>query len=601
MSTSHVVRLDDYRSRRNDRLQCALALSGWRRADRSKTALLARALEVAGADRAVSFWVDEYQSGAIHIDRVVDLASNPPRRGVSGDLLERAYDHGFPGLIDAPEPNRAGALLFPEVPSSSLLLSVGSDGAHSWFVLVDGLTPRSRLDARQREELMFLAGELSTLVLQEEHVRWQGVSGSFERSRAEAFAGWGVLGDLAEGTLADAERPKVNVRFLTARLVKMYLDEGLYLDRTGLADQTRQIRTELEDLDDFVDEGALIHDVIARLEADDVGGLARALLALATHNDQARRLHAARDLYLSVYELAVHAAEPEVAMDAAWSMGRASRRATDWTGAFRWYQWAAELAKAFQDHGRYGRILDGLANAHRDRGSLPKAREILAQALKVATEHRDSELRASAFHTLMTVEKLAGAHGRAIVYGWESVQAHTDGQRRLWALMDLGSVFMEAGQYDDAEEALDVVVRDVEDLDARVLAISTLSQSASSRGNRKAFEQRCLELEAAGWQSASAIIRGQIMLDRGLSWMRLGEPQRAKEALEWALAFGEGQQVSKVVLDADDALRKLGDGSLVVQAISAEDAEKTSRDCRVAEVSRGLRELSAETTALAGV
>ncbi len=594
MSTSQVVRLDAYRSRRSERLHNALALSGWRSSERARTALLAKALEITGADRAVSFWVDEYQGGAVRIDRVVDLASDPPRRTVTPELLERAYDHGFPGLIDSPDAQRAGVLLFPEVPTSSVLLSVGSDGAQSWFVLVDGLTPRSRLDFRQREQLMFLAGELSPLLLQPESFRWRGVAGTFERSREEAFAGWGVLGDLVEGTLDESQRPTVNVRFLTSRLVKTYLDEGLHIERTGMLEQASQIRSDIEDLDDLGDEAALLLRAVDALTADDVVGLTLALKDLAALNEEARRLHAARDFYLTTYEMAVHAADQASAVDAAWGLGRSSRLAADWDGAFRWYQIAADLAREFSDRHSLGRILDGRANAHRDRGALPKARELLAEALSLASADSDAKLRGSVFHTLMTVEKHAGEFGRAIVYGWESVQAQPETERRMWALVDLGAVLMEAGQYDDAEEALHLVLSQEPDLDARVIALSTLSQVASLRGRRTEFTRLCAELEQAEWHRASPIIRGQVIFDRGVSWARLGEPDKARDFLELALAFAEAQKVAQIVLNADAALEELDSGTLVETKGGANTS--VQHDHRVIHVRHGLRRYADECT-----
>ncbi len=588
MSTSHVVRMDDYRNRRTERLHRALTLSGWRTSEQARTSLLTRALQITGADRALSFWVDEYDGGAIHLDRVVDLASDPPRRAVPEGLLERAYDHGFPGLIDTPDGQRAGALLFPEAPNSSVLLSVGSDGAQSWFVLVDGLTPRARLDVRQREQLMFLAGELSTLLLREEHSRWQGVTGTFERTRDEAFAGWGVLGDLAEGTLTEEDRPRVNVRFLTARLVKTFLDEGLYIERAGLSDQVEQVRAELQDVPGMEDEAPALERVLDSLQRSDVAGLGQATLALADHYWTCRHLHAARDLYLSAHQFAVHNANADAAIQSAWGLGRASRTATDWDGAFRWYRIAADLSKALGSQHQYGRVLDGLANAYRDRGNLPKARVVLAEALDVANAERDAELRATVFHNLMTVEKQAGESSRAIVYGWEAVQAQPDPVARTWALVDLGSVFMEAGQLDDAEQTLALALREDLDLSAHVMALSTMSQIAALRGNRSEFTRHCATLEEIGWHQAPAIVRGQVILDRGVSWARLGEPAKARDILEWALSFGETQRVAKITLDADTALTSLDEGALADDAAQKSRAAQVSGDHRVAEVRRHL-------------
>ena len=601
MSTFDVVRLDTYRTRRTARRRAAVALSEWRRDRKARVDALNRALAITGGDRAVTAWVDEHGQGGVRVDHIVDLGADVPRRHVSRDAIDLAWEHGVPGLGDAPDRSRAGLLFFPDAPSSSAVVSLGSDGSRSWFLVVDSITPRGRLTAKQRESLMFLGGELASVVLDHDAGRLPGEE-SFENARSDSFAGWGVLGDLADGTVSDFERERVNLRFLVARVLKCHLDEGLSANRPGLGEQLAQVREEIARQLEPVTESVQMSALLDTLESGHLVDVADRTLDLAREMDDAGHLNAAREFYLSAFEIAAQSQAAEVAVDAAWGLGRASRKAADWSGAFRWYGIARDVSGQMGLWARHGRVLDGLGNAHRDRGNLPRAREHLDAALEVSEATEDRELRASVLHTFMTVEKLAGRHDLAAIHGWQAIRSQQDEQRRLFALMDLGGVFLESGAYEAAEDAFVVVAASVQDRDAEVLALCGLAQAAAERGDRSEFERRWKAVESAEWQKASAIIRGQVLHDCGLSWMALGDADRAGEWLGLALAFGETQGVGKLVLDAEAALERL---ARVGRKRSEEESSERQdaaipilRDRRVEEVRRGLASMRETVPAL---
>ncbi len=585
MSSSEVVRLDHYRNRRAERLRTAIALARWRPDRRIRVEGMAKALEVSGADRALTVAVDDLGEGAVRVDHVVDLRANPPRRTVSRDLLQLAARQAVPGLGDLPDRPRAGVLFFPEAPSSAAVVTLGSDGSRSWFLVIDSITPRGRLTEGQRESLMFIGGELASVVLDRDAARLP-LEDSFENVRSESFAGWGVLGDLADGTVSDEQRDRVNLRFLTARVLNCHLEEGLARNRVGLADQTAQVRGELLRLQDHSQESLQTLALLDSLERGGLPDLSERVLDHARTLEAVGHLHGAREFYLSAYEVAAQCQAVDIAIDAAWGLGRASRRAADWPGAFRWYGIARELSGTLEVWDRHGRVPDGLANALRDRGNLPLARETLVMAQDVSERTGDEELRASVMHTFMTVEKLAGEHDLAIVYGWGAVRRQQDAERRHWALMDLGGVFLESGRYAAAENAFRIVAAAVEERDALVLARNGLAMVSAYEQKPEEFERRCADVETAGWQNASAIVRGQILLDRGLSWSALGDHGRAREWLQLALAFGETQGVGKLILDAEQALSELQ--STTVPDGPRNPAIPECRDRRVEEVCQEL-------------
>ncbi|MBW3535195.1 MAG: hypothetical protein KY453_08280 [Gemmatimonadetes bacterium] len=76
MSTSSVLRLDEYRGRRDQRLRLARALHGAHDGRRRLLGLLETAVGVLDADRAAVLWVDEYGAGLVHVHLVLDLLTH---------------------------------------------------------------------------------------------------------------------------------------------------------------------------------------------------------------------------------------------------------------------------------------------------------------------------------------------------------------------------------------------------------------------------------------------------------------------------------------------------------------------------------------------
>ncbi|NIP60553.1 MAG: hypothetical protein GWM92_19420, partial [Gemmatimonadetes bacterium] len=194
----NILRLDEYRGRRVQRFRRTTALY---QADPERAKLvrcLGDVCDLLGADRAAILWVDEYGAGLVHVHTLLDLGSDEPRRGFSITPLRKAWEEGVPGLLDFPDMGKAGGVILPEGPRSFCTVALGSDGARSWFLVADSITPRPSLARGRAESLMFLAGECASILLHldmEDDVP-DAEAGSFDRVRRERFSGWPVLQDV---------------------------------------------------------------------------------------------------------------------------------------------------------------------------------------------------------------------------------------------------------------------------------------------------------------------------------------------------------------------------------------------------------------------
>lgn len=120
--------------------------------DRSRFALpLWRIVHLAQADRGVIFWRDEEADRTPNPFVVIDLAQDPARLAVDGAALPNC------------EPTNAATL--HDLGPRGLLVCLGSRDGRHWCLMADGGGAREGvLDARRREDVLFLAGECAGLL-----------------------------------------------------------------------------------------------------------------------------------------------------------------------------------------------------------------------------------------------------------------------------------------------------------------------------------------------------------------------------------------------------------------------------------------------------
>jgi tetratricopeptide (TPR) repeat protein len=233
-------------------------------------------------------------------------------------------------------------------------------------------------------------------------------------------------------------------------------------------------------------------------------------------------------------------------------------------------------------------VLDGMANAHRDRGNLPRAREVLQEVLEIGRETGDRYSLAIGHHDLMTVEKLRGDRVEAIRHGWLAVQSYDSNDGRLRALFDLAGVLRDNGELQAAWDAYVVVVAQVEGLEARILALDALAYVAALRGDREQHQKLRMKLDAEGWENVSPVYRGQVLFYRGLSLRALGDEREGRKWLNKALAFAAEHSLNKIIFDAEAALEERTP-VLAEQPVPPIYGESTPEE--VLGVCRGLREM----------
>jgi len=600
MKVNKIVQLESYRGRKDTRLRQTLALHSH---DPERAELLRRiwqALALTGADRGAILWLDEYGSGLVHAHSLLDLASDRPRQSFASLPLRGAWDTGVPGLLDIPDAQSALKGIADGV-KSVCAVALGSDGPRSWFLCLDSLTPRPALTSEMAGDLMFIAGECAAVILHPDlDSHWgvrQGASRTAEAGAEGqgAFAGWPVLQDV-EHQGDDAETSaRITKRFLVARTIRSLVEDAFSTDDESLRHQVEGVRREMDAQAASPDpEGQIWERLLVALEAQDHLALLRGVLEWGGIVEGMGHLSGAIEIHALAHELAVALREVEAAVDAARFRGRAYRKMARWDQALRWYGIAEEVAREALSKEKLALVLDGTANTYRDKGSLPRAREILGQVLSMGEAENLRNVQAVGHHDLMTVEKLASNMDRAILHGWRAVQRYESAEERLQALFDLAGVLKENGDYSAARDAYSVVLAQVKWQDYRFLALDALSHLAALAGQAERFEALKAQLDAMGWESAGPVVKGQILYYRGRSHQALGEAVEAAVWMKRALALAERNKLNKLIFDAEAALRELERGGAMEGAWRRPFTTSTSTEPELREVQEGLRQLRLE-------
>jgi len=161
---------------------------------------------------------------------------------------------------------------------------------------------------------------------------------------------------------------------------------------------------------------------------------------------------------------------------------------------------------------------------------------------------------------LMTDEKLAGRHEKAIRHGWEAVRLYPSERDQLQALTDLAWAFVEVGELAAAEDAYTVVAHRTQDFRYRVYALDALAYIQALRGRRKEFEDRLEAVDETAWRMGQPFMVAELLFYRGKAYGVLGDDEQARRWLEEAKAYSEEHSLNQISFQAQDALEALRAG-----------------------------------------
>lgn len=293
--------------------------------------------------------------------------------------------------------------------------------------------------------------------------------------------------------------------------------------------ESSSIREELRDAARRVPEPALASALEVVDAFDDRGHLSSALLRLGSALDASGALAEAVSAHTIGYELALSRCDAGAGIDAARMAGRAHRRLTEWSEAFRWYALARRIAELEGDDRGLTLAIDGEGHTHRAQGDFPAARACYVEAWARSLDSGDPALVAAIGHSMMTVEREAGRLAEAARYGWMALQRQDEPEQRSNLLLNIGTLLRDAGDVPCAVDAYALARRTATARETRMMAADALAYCAALRADPGyAYWRRVASLESRG---APTYLRAQIGYFRGASLQALGDHRRARRVL----------------------------------------------------------------------
>lgn len=145
-----VINLGDFLERRDAGAPAGTMALWGAEGERSRFALpLWRVVHIASAERGVIFWQDARTGSGPQPFVALDVARDPARLTLPADGIglgeegsSQLTDHGDAGLV----------------------VRLGTREGRAWGLLTDGRTERAHLSPREREDVLFLAGECAGLL-----------------------------------------------------------------------------------------------------------------------------------------------------------------------------------------------------------------------------------------------------------------------------------------------------------------------------------------------------------------------------------------------------------------------------------------------------
>jgi len=588
MPKSTVLKLDEYRERRDLRLKLATSLQ---RADPGRAELtrhLARLAFLVNADRVATVWIDEYGPGVVHPHVVLDLLCDRPRRSFALEPLGRAWENGVPGVLESGVGSR-------DANPWTLAVALGSDGTRSWFLVADAVASRPALPSSLRDLVMFVAGECSAVVLHRDLDATKSGQPDMERGHRPRFAGWPILQDIEGREDDEVESRRIAIRFIVARLPRLLAEDDLAIPPDRLRQQAERAREEMRvKLRDGERDGEarLWTDVLDAFQEGDLEALGAALMELGAAVEGRSHLHGATELYCLAYEMFAAVGMAAAAVEAARFAGRAQRRLARWREAHRWYGIAREIAEAASMDHKVAVILDGEANIHRDRGNHPAARETLHLAQEYATRSGDRRALASVHHGLLALEHVAGNLEDALAHGWKAVVTYPSHRDQVEALASLAGALIDAEELQAAEDAWSIVAHLTDSEYYRIFSAEALAYVAALQDRPAAWAARAAASDARSWDSGPEVAKAEVLLMRAQSHAALGATPEARQWATKCVEFATLHGFSRTVFDAEKVLARLD------APPETKEAPVDPTPPRVMEVREGLREMRQEVAGI---
>lgn len=388
--------------------------------------------------------------------------------------------------------------------------------------------------------------------------------------------------EIAAHEESDAAWKSATAGLVVLRLVDAWLDEGVGVV-TDDGWEVRSVLSAIEDVEDGSPIRTLLGRVVEALQArkPDIHQVITPMMAYARALEYDAKWPLAADVYHSVLAHLHPVEDSDASIAAHLRLGQCYRNLHQLDDAAEAYAAASEIASAVGD-------VVGVLRARVDegrlailRGNLPKAEQILDDAIVRATSEDLRDVRSRALHERSNVAQLRGQYEVAIQLAYDALGHAQSSVSRDRILGDLAGTFVELGVYTAARDAYLVLSATAQEEYVRWGATLNLLEIASHTHSETLFEQHRQQLLGV---KLPAFLATGFELNLGLGYKRFGKVEKARTHLERTIAMATEFGINQFIFDAEKALEDL-------ETISPPPRTQQPMSLDVEEVANAIREL----------
>jgi tetratricopeptide (TPR) repeat protein len=391
---------------------------------------------------------------------------------------------------------------------------------------------------------------------------------------------------LARAKEGSAEWRLTSAGLVTLRLFDAWLIEGpsvVAADAWGL----RAVREAIDAIDAGSPAKAILASIVNAMEDARmvrVPVVAPRLLAYARALQLDGRLDLAADVHRTVIAHTHPVEEADIVIAANMQLGACLRSLAEWDEATAAFARAGCAAAMSSDIVGVLRARIAEAKTAMERGNLPHAEALLEDTTREADANRLREVRSMAVHDRADIAYRRGQYDLAVSLGYEALEGYTDSASRDRVLGDIAVAFFELGLRSAARDANLILAATAREQHTRWVATINLMECAAADGREPTFEQYRRELADA---SLPVTLACHYQYYVGEGYRMFGNVTAARDALVRALEMAEQHGINQMIFRAEQSLRSLDQGVVIIAKAPAPTPEVE----RVATAVRTMREL----------
>lgn len=358
--------------------------------------------------------------------------------------------------------------------------------------------------------------------------------------------------------LAGLEESDPNWRAISAglvvlRLVDAWIEEGA---RAVAADSwgTRAVRTAIGEMSDRTHTRAILLNIVDALEGSPsvtMHSIGPRILAYGQALEYDGNWTLAADVYETLVAHTHPVEDSDVVIMAHLRLGLCYRELSKLDLGMHAYETAGRVANAVGDVMSVLRARIGEAQLLVRRGNLPRAQEMLDDAIARACGPELLEVRSRALHARSNVAYFRGEYELAVQLAYEALDGSGSVREKDRILGDIAASFMELGVFSAARDAYLVLSATAQEQYVRWGSTLNLLEIAARELMQPQFERYRRELESTPMTPHMA---ASLQLSVGQGYQRFGDTVRARAYLERARDAAERIGLAQLLFQTEESL-----------------------------------------------